>query len=229
MSHTTLHPPEMKGPSARYARPALASAVVYVGAWIVGLLLAPSAPSWTDAEAVHDFYLEHATPVLIQALLIHGVAGIALAVFALRLSAVSPTKRIGRNVVVVTGCAAGMVSLAQTGLALVVTHDPGLSSAAMNADLLHLINLADTMKLVLLAAFVASATSAVTRSHRVPAWLRATSWSLVVLLPAGGAAFVIDSSLLTALLTVSLPLLLVWVGTMGLLGRGDARSFRPPA
>jgi hypothetical protein len=99
-----------------------------------------------------------------------------------------------------------------------------MSTAAMTAALLHLINLADTVKLVLLAAFVASATSAVTRSHRLTAWLRAISWSLVVLLPAGGTAFVIDSSLLTALLTVSLPLLLVWVGAMGYLVRGDTRS-----
>ena len=71
----------------------------------------------------------------------------------------------------------------------------------------NLVVVADTVKLFLLAAFVASATSAVTRSHRVPAWLRAISWPLVVLLQAGGAAFVVDSSLKTALWTVSLPLL----------------------
>ncbi len=223
MSHTTVHPTELEGSSARQARPALAAAVVYVGAWVVGLLLAPSTPSWTDAVAVHDFYLEHTTAILTQALLVHGVAGIALAVFADRLTAAVVTGRERRSLVVVAGCAAALVSLAQTAVALVVTHDPGASSAATTADLLHLINLADTVKLVLLAAFVASATSALTRSQRVPAWLRGISWSLVVLLPVGGAAFLIDSGLLTALLTVSLPLLLVWVAALGYLVRGNAR------
>jgi hypothetical protein len=221
MSYTTIRRQELGRPSARHARPALAAAAVYVGAWAVGLPLAPGAPSWTDAQAVHDFYLEHAAPVLAQALLVHGVAGIAMAVFAVRLNAVSVARGERRNLVAVTGCSAAMVSLAQTCLALVVTRDPGQSSAAATADLLHLINLADTVKLVLLAAFVASAISALTASQRVPAWLRAISWSLVVLLPAGAAAFVIDSGLLTALLTVSLPLLLVWVAAVGSLARAD--------
>ena len=220
MSYTTIRRQELGRPSPRRARPALAAAAVYVGAWAVGLLLAPSAPSWTDAQAVHDFYLEHAGPVLAQALLVHGVAGIALAVFAVRLNAVSVARGERRNLVAVTGCSAAMVSLAQTCLALVVTRDPGQSSAAVTADLLHLINLADTVKLVLLAAFVASASS-VAGSRPMPAWLRAVSWSLVVLLPAGATAFVIDSSLLTALLTVSLPLLLVWVAAVGTLVRTD--------
>lgn len=222
MSHATLHPGQQAAARARRTRPALAAAAAYVGAWVVGLLLAPAAPSWSDAAAVHAFYVEHAGAVLAQAVLVHGVAGIALAVLAVRLGAASARAADRRNVVL-TGCAAALVSLAQVGIALVATHEPGTSTAAASADLLHLINLADTLKLVLLAAFVATATSAVTRSRRLPTWVRAVSWSLVVLLPAGGAAFVIEAGLLTVLLTVSLPLLLVWVGAMGCLVHGGGR------
>jgi hypothetical protein len=37
----------------------------------------------------------------------------------------------------------------------------------------------------------------------------------VVSLPVGGAAFLIDNPLLTAVLYVSLPLLLIWVAVLG--------------
>jgi hypothetical protein len=37
---------------------------------------------------------------------------------------------------------------------------------------------------------------------------------LVVALPIGGAAFVVDNAVLTAVLYVSLPLLLLWVGVI---------------
>jgi len=53
--------------------------------------------------------------------------------------------------------------------------------------------------------------------------LRAIARSLVVLLPAGGVALVIDNSALGVLLTVSLPLLLVWLGAMGFFVRADKR------
>jgi hypothetical protein len=50
-----------------------------------------------------------------------------------------------------------------------------------------------------------------------PRWLRTVGVALAVLLPFGGAAFLVDSAVLTAMLYVSLPLLLVWAGATAFL------------
>src|SRR3954470_19059679 len=52
---------------------------VYVLAWLLGLLIAPAAPGTADAGAVHAFFTAHADAFVGQALLVHGVAGLALA------------------------------------------------------------------------------------------------------------------------------------------------------
>jgi hypothetical protein len=60
---------------------------VYVLAWAVGLLVAPSAPSQTDPDIkVQAFFRHHHTATLIQALLVHGVAGVAFAAFVVALA-----------------------------------------------------------------------------------------------------------------------------------------------
>ena len=53
---------------------------VYVLAWVLGLLLGPSAPAPTAPAAdIRAFYVDHAGGVVLLSLLVHGVAGIALA------------------------------------------------------------------------------------------------------------------------------------------------------
>jgi hypothetical protein len=54
-----------------------------------------------------------------------------------------------------------------------------------------------------------------------PTWVTILTAVLVALLPVGGAAFLVDNSVLTALLTASL--LLLWVAAVG---RGDGRGCR---
>jgi hypothetical protein len=86
---------------------------VYLAAWVSGLLVAPSAPTSTGAAGpLHDFYAAHAPAIVVQALLVHGLAGIALVVLA---AAMPVAARVsGRAAVVVraTGWAAAAVSLA---------------------------------------------------------------------------------------------------------------------
>src|SRR5213592_1299034 len=60
---------------------------VYVLAWIVGLLVAPAAPSPTASDAtVATFFSDNHAATLAQATLVHGIAGVALAVFAVALA-----------------------------------------------------------------------------------------------------------------------------------------------
>jgi hypothetical protein len=51
----------------------------------------------------------------------------------------------------------------------------------------------------------------------LPRWTSGVAIALVVLLPLGGASFLVPNGLLTMLLVASLPVLLVWAGTVALL------------
>src|SRR4051812_47225420 len=80
---------------------------VYVAAWISGLLVVPSAPSATGSAAVlRDFYATHASAIVVQALLVHGAAGIALAVLAAALPPAAGVSGRAGTLVRVTGWSA---------------------------------------------------------------------------------------------------------------------------
>jgi len=203
---------------------------VYVAAWIGGLLVVPSAPSATGpAGVLHDFYAAHVPAIVLQALLVHGVAGIALAVLAWTLPRAAGVT--GRPAVLVraSGWAAAAVSLAQVGLTLVTTVGVNTATPATTRDLVHAVDVADAVKLVLLAGFVAGATALAARAGVVRRWLRVVAAVLVVLLPLGAASFLVPSTsvisgLLSLLLVVSLPVLLVWACANAYqLGRHSAR------
>jgi hypothetical protein len=84
-------------------------------------------------------------------------------------------------------------------------------SATTTTALFHAINQVDSVKLLLLGGVVATATIAGRRNGLMPPWLVWIGAILAPLLPISGAAFLIASDLLFAMLYLSLPLLLVWV------------------
>jgi hypothetical protein len=188
----------------------------YVAGWVAGIAIAPSGPG-SDPVAVHGYYVGHAPQVVVQALLVHGLAGVALAVLALVLpraiGATGPLAVMMRA----SGLAAAAVSLAQTALTLVAVARAGSDAPATTASLVHAVDVADTVKLVLLAVFVPVVTIAARRPGMLPRWMSGVAIALVVLLPLGGASFLVANGLLGMLLVVSLPVLLVWAGTVALL------------
>ncbi|MGN6751596.1 MAG: hypothetical protein ACTHJJ_03490, partial [Intrasporangium sp.] len=198
------------------ARGTALAGALYVSAWITGLLAGPTAPAGTASDAsVHSFYVEHSGAALVQSLLVHGMAGLALALLALGTARHSAATRSGSSRVTrAAGLAAAVVSLGQAGLGVAAAWRPETASAAQSATLFHSINIADSIKLVLLAGFVAAASTALRhcdRPARIPGWI---ALILVPLLPVGGAAFLVSNAVLTGLLTVSLPLLLLWTLTV---------------
>ena len=182
----------------------------YVAGWVAGLAVVPSVPA-----DVHAFYLSHAAQVAVQALLVHGVAGVALAVLAIVLPRALGLASAG--LIRGSGLAAAVVSLAQTVLTLVAVGRAASDSPATTLGLVHAVDVADTVKLVLLAVFVPAVTVAARRAGMLPRWTSALAAALAVLLPLGGAAFLVPNGLLMALLVASLPLLLLWAGTVALL------------
>lgn len=53
--------------------------IVYVLAWLIGLLLAPSAPDpFGSASTINAYFSAHRSAAMIQSVFVHGLAGVAL-------------------------------------------------------------------------------------------------------------------------------------------------------
>jgi hypothetical protein len=146
--------------------------VVYVLAWLVGLVVAPAAPENTaNAAAIHRYFAAHAGASIAQALLVHGLAGLALIVLAVGFARAFDGDRPLAAYVAATGVASAAVSLMQVGFAVAAAHDVRGTAAGTTSAWFHAINYADTVKLLLLAAFAATATFAADRAGVMPGWL----------------------------------------------------------
>ncbi len=190
---------------------------LYVLSWVVGLLVAPSAPSQTDPAKVQAFFVHHQNATLVQALLVHGVAGVAFAAFVVGLTAsrLTPPSGGARSLLLVAGLTAAAVSLVQVGLESAINrHVATGGSASTTASLFHTVNIADTVKLVLLGVAIAAATRAMQETSAIKRWMRRLGYTLLPILVIGGLAFVVHSAALSAVLDLSLLLLLLWVGAI---------------
>ncbi|HZE16274.1 MAG TPA: hypothetical protein VE197_11500, partial [Mycobacterium sp.] len=180
----------------------------YVLAWVVGLLVAPSAPSQTDPDLkVQAFFLHHPTATLSQALLVHGIAGVAFAVFvvALARSPLIPRSGAARSMILAAGLAAATLSLVQVSLEVGINrHVAAGGSPSTTASLFHAVNIADTVKLALLGLAIAGATRAMQENGTGGGWLRWLGYALLPVLVMGGLAFAIHSGALSGVLDLSL-------------------------
>ena len=202
-------------PKSRRGRVIAVTGAAYVASWVTGLVLAPATPAATaPAETIHEYYATEGTSILVQSSLIHGIAGVMLAVLAFAIPAATAASVVQSRVIKVAGVAAALASLLQVAFAAVAVSGAGSATAATSERLFDSLNVADTVKLVLLAIFAASTTLAAARSRLVGRRTRALTAALVVALPIGGAAFLIDNPVLTAVLYASLPLLLTWAAAI---------------
>jgi hypothetical protein len=194
---------------------------VYVLAWALGLLLGPSAPGPTaSATEIQAFYVDQPGGVVLQSLLVHGLAGIALVGLALGFARALPSWPLEARWIRGTGLAAALVSFLQVALALTAVAIADSAAASTSKALFSAVDYADTVKLILLASFAVTVTWAGTRAGALPTWVRGLGYLLVPLLILGGLAFVIDSSALYMILVVSLFALLAWAAaTSWTLGR----------
>ena len=196
---------------------ALASAgAVYVAAWLIGLAIAPSAPSSDAADAsIQTFYADNGSAALLQATLVHGIAGVALAVFvvtlARRLAAATGERTV---LVLAAGLAAAAVSLIQYAMEIGLNRVAAAGHVSASGTLFDAVNIADTVKLVLLAVAIAAATRLAAGARALPRWVEVLGYALAPILVIGGAAFIVRSDALSAVLGVSLFLLLLWVAAV---------------
>jgi hypothetical protein len=209
-------------PATAPTRRTAAAAGAYVGAWLVGLALAPAAPAPDAAAAdIARHYLDNGGAVLASSSLVHGVAGVAVGLFATSLAKTVRASGGLRRAVIGTGIAASALSLGQVvvAAAAVAVADSDVDGTA---SLFHALNLLDVLKIAVLASFVLLATTATARARRLPRWLRLLATALAPLLVVGSAALVAPGPILSAALAASLVGLLVWTGSLGVvLRRGN--------
>jgi len=98
------------------------------------------------------------------------------------------------------------VCLAQVGLEAAINRHVTAHAARRTC---HTVNIADTGKAMLLGLAIAAATRAMQDTQAVGGWLRALGCALVPILVGGGLAFPIQSAVLSAVLGLSLVLLLL--------------------
>ena len=197
------------------------TAVIYLLAWLVGLLVSPQGPSPTAPDNdVRAYYAEHGSAVLAQSLLVHGIAGLGVLILAWSV----PASRLARSWVRLTGTAAAAMSMTQVAFAVAAVTNADSQPASTSQHWVWAINHADTIKLVMLAGFV-TAVSAGVGSR----WLLRIASILAPMLVLGGATFVFDDTAVTAALNaslvVSLVMLLVWIAVLAVAFR--RRRARP--
>ena len=221
---TTTTVDELAG--VRRPRALAAAAGIYVAAWLIGLATAPSAPSSDAADlTIQRFYADNGGAALVQATLVHGIAGVALAVFVVVLARrLAAAAGAGTTLLLAAGLAAAAVSLVQYAMEIGLNRAADGDRVSASATLFHAVNIADTVKLVLLAVAIAAATRVAAEARAFPRWVRGLGYALAPILVLGGAAFVVTSDALSAILAVSLLLLLLWVAAVGAVaGRRLAR------
>ncbi len=191
---------------------------VYVVVWVVGLLIPTGSLSASMSNAdIQQVLLAHQLAWTVQVYLIDGVAGISIlpfAVAAANLFQAADEKNFAR-VVLAAGIAAGGISLVQAGVQqTLVNPDLLVSEDIPFRTLLVLVNQIDTFKLMALALLSISTSIPGLRTRLIPAWINWLGIILTIALLLGGFSFIFVNSILTTVLFASLPMLLVWVGTV---------------
>jgi hypothetical protein len=202
-------------PSMPFTGPVIAG-LIYVAAWIAGLLIWPSSPGPSAAAGrVVDDLGAHPALGAAQFVFVEGVAAIALAyvLVALARSGAHAGATRASRLLVTTGLAACAISVSQAVLGVVLAT--ALASRAhigAAGAVFDLINRLDGAKMLLLAATIAAAVPA-RRSLGAPRWFVGLDVAAVLALVASGIGYVTHTGGLSNGTALSLPLLLAWAAT----------------
>jgi hypothetical protein len=182
----------------------------FATAWVVGVIAFPAAPA-VDAAAgeVSDFYAAHPAATAVQSLLIHGFAPLALAAVFLAL----PVPGTARRVLRAAGSVGVGLSLLQLALGLWRSAVAGTASPSTVDALVDAVNRIDGVKMLAFALMIAASAAALRHHRRFTPLAVAASVSLV----ASAVGYLLLSPTLGLAAFVSLPLLLAWAVSAGVL------------
>ncbi len=193
--------------------------------WIIGLSIYSSSTEVraTGADVLAG-YAGHQGIAAVQYVFTEGIAGLTLAAVVLLLARAARRARIpvlplaraarrARIPVLVTGLVAATIALVQCGLGLYLTGPVVTEGSAGTAEMInHAISRLDGVKMFALAALAVSAGL----SGVLPRWLRYVGVALAVAIIASGVGYLFLLNGLALAAWVSLPLLMVWVTSAGI-------------
>lgn len=198
----------------------LVAGIAYTAAWVVGLARWPTnLDVHASDDTVLTTYAGHAVAASGQTTLVHGLAALALAIVVVALARAGRAAGAVREsfVAAVAGLAAAAVSLIQWALDLTLAWVIAPSGDAGRAGIvLEAINRLDGVKMLLLAT-LAAAGAALARRRVLPSWLGIAGALLAVAITTSGIGYLLLIPPLALVAAASLPLLLIWVTSVGVL------------
>jgi hypothetical protein len=181
----------------------LVVAILYVLTWVVGLSIgAPELSADQDGAAVLSVYAA-AQSALLQAVLVHGIAGLLLGVLAVLLARDSGFSVGRRRVTLAAGVLTVLLSWAQLAGEVVLTVGGPSADAAWRVW--TTVAVLDGAKMLALAVLVS-----VTLPRLRARPLRWLAGAAAVSLVASGVGYLVLNPAVMGAAYVSLPLLLVW-------------------
>jgi hypothetical protein len=207
------------------------SGLVFVAAWVVGLMIASPPAATAPTANVIAYYQVNREMAMLQTYLINGLTGAALIVFASALR--SALRRFEGESTTLSSIlfGAGMVvaslSFSEALFAQVLAnHMAATKDAAVIRTLLELNVEIDTYKLLTLGLMVGTVSLLAFRSGALPRWLvwMGAIESLLLVIASGSTPF--NSDALTIVLYVSGIGLLLWVTSMSVIMGGLGHAAR---
>ena len=195
---------DLARPPAPASWPLLAaSCAVFVLAWIVGLVI--GGPAATPASPGAEVLDLHRTAGLVQPVLVHGLAGLALAGMSVGLM------RILRPALplLLLGVTAALLSFTQLFCEFVLALEPHLTADDAQAWWTAL-TLFDGVKMLVLAALMAMSTIRMQALEIAGRVLPVVGYLGAVAIAISGVGYFLVSETLMIAANVSLPLLLLW-------------------
>ncbi len=187
--------------------------LVYLAAWIVGLLVWPvNLATNAGGATVISTFTGHLGQATTQYLMTEGLAGIMLGIVLIALG-----RALASSATLIVGSLAALVSLVETGIGLYLADSlvPARDTASAHTYF-GLLNQLDGVKMLLLAVTSAVASIAAYGKRAgagasLPRWLVYIGFALAVAMIASGIGYVFDLPGIAVAAAASLPLLLVWI------------------
>ncbi len=207
---TDQHTSTVEG-AARRGRGPLAAAVIYTAAWVLGLAIPTAQGRASDDPLVASTSLVDAFPLpAVQALLVHGLAGVALYLMVVRsVRALGIARTPKGRTIAGLGAAGGALSVGQLAV-LLVASATAAADPSLTHRLLALIDEIDVAKLLVLAALVVTLPLAYRSAGGRSRWILPFSVIAAALLLVGASSFIAPTAATSLALAVSLITLLIW-------------------
>jgi hypothetical protein len=206
---------------SRDSRWIAASGLLFIAAWVVGLVIASPPAATAPTSSVIAYYQANREIAMLQTYLISGVTGAALIVFSAALRSAlhrfEGESSTLSSILLGAGMVAASLSFSEALFAQVLAnHSAATGDAAVIRTLMQLNVEIDTFKLPTLALMIGAVSLLALRTGALPRWIAWAGAVESLLLVIASWSFPLNSDLLTIVLYVSGIGLLLWVAMVSI-------------